>query len=78
MDGWIALVLKLYLSICMYITFNIAATAFESGFTKHFDAAIINLAFVGCLCNLGVQYVLRSFLFITVTLRLNLFPEIMY
>ena len=66
-------ILKLYFSIGLYISFNAAVTAFESGFTKHSGVEFKNLALVGFLCNLGVQYKLGSFLFISLTSRLNSF-----
>ena len=56
-----------------YISFNVTVICFESGFTGHFIAVIENLALVGFLCNLGVQYKFGSFLFIPLTPRLNLY-----
>lgn len=47
--------------------------ALESGLMEELGAGIGNLALIGFLCNLGVQYILGSFLFILVTSGLNLF-----
>ena len=59
--------------ICILrISFNATLTAFETRFTKHLAAEIVRLYLVGFLCNLGVRYVLGSFLFISMTSRLNL------
>ena len=47
--------------------------ALESGLMEELGGGIGNLALIGFLCNLGVQYILGSFLFILVTSGLNLF-----
>lgn len=53
---------KLKCSIWLSINFNAALTSFESDFTEHLGgAAIKNIAVVGFLCSLGVQYVLVNF-----------------
>ena len=54
-----------------YYSFNAAAIAFKSRFTYYFGATIINLALVGFLCNLGVQYIIRDFLSIQMISRLT-------
>ena len=59
--------------ICLYISFNATATTFENGFTEHLGKAIIKVELVGFLSNLGVQYTLDSFLFISLTSILYLF-----
>lgn len=62
----------------MNISFNAAVIASESGFSKHFGAAITILAFVWFLCKLRFQYILRSFLFVSVTSRLNSFSDVLW
>ena len=54
------------------INFNAAVTAFKSGFTEHLDVAVIILALVIFLCNLGVQYIVGSFTVMSMTSRLSL------
>ena len=54
------------------ISFNKAVTTFESGFTEHLGAVIIKNDLVGFLCKLGFKYILRNFLSISVTSKLNL------
>ena len=66
------LILKLQYLIWLRNSFSAAGTGFESGFTENLGAAIINLALVGLLGNLGVQQIFGSFSFISVTSRLNL------
>ena len=65
--------MKLQCFIWLNITFNAAAIAFKSRFTYYFRATIINLALVGFLCNLGVQYIIRGFLSIQKISRLSFF-----
>ena len=44
-----------------YNSFNAPVTALEKSLTEQTGAAIMNLAWVGFLRNLGVQYILGSF-----------------
>lgn len=44
-----------------YISFNAPVTALEKSLTEQTGAAIMNLAWVEFLRNLGVQYILRRF-----------------
>lgn len=49
----------------MYISFNAAVAAFQSGFTEHLSVAIVSeekLSLVGFLCDLGTQGILGTFL----------------
>ena len=57
------------------VCYNTDITAFESVFTDYLDVAIVKLALVGLICNLGVQCTLDIFVFMSVTLRLNLFSR---
>ena len=54
-------------NLVVNISFNAAVADEESGFNEHLVAAIKNLASVGILCNLGVMFILESFLFISLT-----------
>ena len=57
----------------MHISFNAAITALKSRFTEHLVVEIISLSLAEFLCELGVQCILGSFLFVTVTSELHIF-----
>ena len=60
----------------MHGVFTLPIIVFGSCFIEHLGETIINLALVGFLCNLKVQYILGSFVFVSVTSRLNLYFRI--
>ena len=66
----------LYVSSCLYISLNIDLTALDKGLAEYLWAATINLAWQGCLWNLGVQAMLGSFLYSPSSTKLNLFLKI--
>ena len=55
------------------VSFNTIVTALHKGLPENFGAAIISLALEGCLYSIDVQQMLGSFLFSSLTSKLNLF-----
>ena len=74
--SWKLMHFGIIVSSCLYISLNIGLTALDKGLAEYLWAAIINLAWQGCLWNLGVQALLGSFLFSPSSTKLNLFLKI--
>ena len=57
---------------CVNLFVNAAVGALDKVLTKHCRATIINVALEECLRSLGFQQILESFLFSSLTSRLNI------